>query len=201
MTTKNLGRIDNILNFWFDSKMELSETYLKERMTFWFGKNPTVDKDIKNKFELEDYKLSVEGKTHPWRETPKGCLAQILVFDQFPRNMFRGDKLMYSTDSEALKIAKHAISEGFDKKLSPIQRTFIYIPFQHSEKIEDQKRSLELINGLAKESPLFKHHLEYAQKHSDVIKRFGRFPHRNEILGRKSTPDEIEFLKTAGSRF
>lgn len=201
MIKKHLGRVDNILNFWFGDKIELSEVYIKERMSFWFKKDRAVDNEIKSRFELEDYKLSVQGKTTPWRETPRGCLAQILVFDQFPRNMFRGNKQMYATDCRALEIAKHAISERFDKKLSPIERMFLYMPFQHSENSADQKLSLDLINELAKESPLFAHNVEYAKKHASVINRFGRFPHRNEIFGRISTQEETEFLKTAGAVF
>ena|SRR3990167_6579542 len=201
MEAKKLGRIDNILRFWFGDRVEVSELYLKGRMQFWFGKNPVVDKEIKDRFELQDYKLSIEGKTTPWRETPRGCLAQILVFDQFPRNMFRGDVLMYATDANALEIAKYAIAQGYDKRLTPIERVFIYMPFQHSENIDDQQKGVKLFDELARESTLLTDDLKYAKLHYDVIKRFGRFPHRNQILGRKSTPEEVEFLEQPGSRF
>lgn len=201
MLAKTLGRIDNILHFWFGDRVEVTDVYLKGRMQFWFGKNPVVDKEIKDRFELQDYKLSVEGKTVPWRETPRGCLAQILVFDQFPRNMFRGDHLMYATDAQALETAKHAVAQGYDKSLSPVERMFLYMPFQHSENIEDQTIGVRLFEELARESTLLTDDLKYAKMHYDVIKRFGRFPHRNEILSRRSTPEEVEFLGQPGSRF
>lgn len=201
MNIKRLGRIENILQFWFGDRVEESESYVENRMGFWFSKSPSLDKEIKDRFELQDYKLSIEGKTTPWRETALGCLALVLVFDQFPRNMFRGNKLMFATDGRALEIAKYAIASGYDKKLVPIQRIFIYMPFQHSENLENQTLSLKLFKELLKESPSLGSDNRYAEKHFEIIKRFGRFPHRNEILGRKSTPEEIEFLKQPGSSF
>jgi uncharacterized protein (DUF924 family) len=201
MDTKPLGRISNILNFWFGNKQENSKEYLKQREKLWFGKDPTIDKEIKEKFELEDYKLSVEGITKPWKETPSGCLAQILVFDQFPRNIFRGNQLMYATDDRALELAKHAITQGYDKKLSSIEKIFIYMPFEHSENVKEQKEGLRLFKELEKEAPFLAENTKYAQRHLDVIEKFGRFPHRNEILGRPSTPEEKAFLNTPGSSF
>jgi uncharacterized protein (DUF924 family) len=123
-------------------------------------------------------------------------LAAILVLDQFPRNMFRDDPRAFATDQAALTLSKRAIGEGLDLRLPPEQRAFIYMPFQHSEALDDQARSIEIFTSLG--APL---NLDFARRHEAIIARFGRFPHRNAVLGRESTEDEIAFLKEPGSSF
>ena len=117
-------------------------------------------------------------------------MAAVIVLDQFPRNMFRGTAQAFATDAVALKISKDAIAAKLDTQLTPQQRAFLYMPFQHVEDRNDQARSVELFSALGAES------LSYARQHKEVIDRFGRFPHRNAALGRESTPEEIEFMKT-----
>ena len=131
-----------------------------------------------------------------WLSAPRGWLAAILVLDQFPRNLFRGDARAFATDEAALGLAKRAIAEGIDLKLTPAQRSFVYMPFQHSEEKADQARSIELFTALG--NPL---NLDFAIRHKDIIDRFGRFPHRNAILGRTTTDEEATFLKQPGSSF
>jgi uncharacterized protein (DUF924 family) len=118
-----------------------------------------------------------------------------VVLDQFPRNMFRGDARAFSTDAIALAAATHAIQRGFDRPLLIFERTFVYLPFEHAEDLAAQRRSLELFAARDPDN------LEWARRHYDIVERFGRFPHRNAVLGRKSTPEEIEFLKRPGSSF
>lgn len=126
-------------------------------------------------------------------ETPLGCLALVIVLDQSPRNMFRDDPRAFATDGNAL--AQAALARGDDKSLNALQRQFLFMPFQHSEALEDQRRSIELFASISPET------LDYAQRHLDIIERFGRFPHRNAVLGRKSTAEELAFLQEPSSSF
>jgi len=135
------------------------------------------------------------GGLAPWGATPLASLALIVVLDQFPRNMFRGDARAFSTDARALAVATRAVERGDDRLLQAAERTFAYLPFEHAEDLSAQRRSLELF---AAHDP---DNLEWAKRHHDIVERFGRFPHRNAVLGRKSTPEEIEFLKRPGSSF
>lgn len=127
-----------------------------------------------------------------WQEHPQSALALVIVLDQFSRNMFRDSPAMYETDKKALSVAKSAVERGFDTELPAFQRWFLYMPFMHSEDPEDQRRSVELFQKLGGEVET---NLKYAIGHRDTVERFGRFPHRNEILGRKSTSEEKEFLE------
>ncbi|NJP08338.1 MAG: DUF924 domain-containing protein [Leptolyngbyaceae cyanobacterium RU_5_1] len=190
-----MSRIDNILSFWFKDSTGATETNRK----VWFIKNPEFDRAIELHF-LEDYQQAADGKLDHWQETAEGCLALTLVLDQFPRNMFRGQPQSFATDAKALAIAQHAIHHGFDQTLPLIQRWFIYMPFMHSENLETQRHSVELFRQLA-DNPETQSCYPYAIKHLEVIERFRRFPHRNAILGRESTLEEIEFLKQPGSSF
>ncbi|MGB7444280.1 MAG: DUF924 family protein [Coleofasciculaceae cyanobacterium] len=185
-----------ILDFWFGKPNQ--PDYGKERKV-WFSKNPEFDQEVRSRF-LEDYQLSAIGQLGDWQKTPLGCLALILLLDQFPRNMFRGQPQAFATDPQALATAKHAVAQGFDQELLPVQRWFIYIPFEHSEKLADQQRCLELFSTL-KDEPSSASTINYAYRHFQVIERFGRFPHRNQILGRETTPEEAEFLQQPGSSF
>jgi uncharacterized protein (DUF924 family) len=177
--------IDDILHFWFE------ELDPKD----WWRKDDALDAKITSRFK-PTYDVLREGVPASWLESPEGMLAAILVLDQFPRNMFRDDPRAFDTDAEALALAKRAIAEGMDMQLEPRQRAFIYVPFQHVEDRADQARSVELFTALGQ-----KLNLDFAVRHKEIIDRFGRFPHRNAVLGRASTDEEAEFLKQPGSSF
>ena len=172
-----------ILEFWFHGDAERKE---------WFRKDDAFDAEIRAKF-LGLYEEAERGGLASWLESPADCLALIILMDQFPRNMFRGSARTFATDPRALAAARHAVDAGYDKRVGEIARTFFYLPFEHSENLADQERALQLFEGQA--------NLEWARKHWEIIRRFGRFPHRNAVLGRQSTPAEIEFLKEPGSSF
>ena len=186
----------DVLNFWFGNPEDAD--YGKPRK-FWFIKSLDTDKQIKSRFETT-YQAAARGELNDWRTSALSCLALIIVLDQFPRNLYRGKPQSFATDRMALEMANYALEQNYDRQLLPVQRWFIYLPLEHSENLADQKRSLQLFSSL-KDDPDSESTIDYAQKHLDIIKRFGRFPHRNEILGRESTPEEIEFLKQPGSRF
>ena len=191
-----MSKFQGILDFWFGKPDE--EEYGKPRKV-WFIKNPDFDKEVRSRF-LSDYQKAAAGELDDWKNSPLSCLALILLLDQFSRNMFRGQSQAFATDSQALAAAKHAVERGFDKELLPIQRWFIYMPFEHSENLNDQHQCVELFSKL-KDYPECVSGVDYAHRHLNVIKRFGRFPHRNKILNREITPEEMEFLKQPGSSF
>ena len=171
--------IDTILHFWFE---EISP---KEQ----FKKDDAFDARIKEQF-FDVYAHIMDGDTKEWRETPEGRLAEIIVLDQFSRNMFRDDAQSFKGDSLALTLAQEAVRVGADKKVGEEMRTFFYMPYMHSESKEAHKEALKIFEAHGN-----KLNLEYEIKHKDIIDRFGRYPHRNEVLGRESTEEEIEFLK------
>ena len=160
----------------------------------WFSKDDAFDQSCRDRF-LTTYEAAARGDLNEWELTPEGALAVILLLDQFPRNMFRGDRATYKTDPAALLAADRAIERGYDRQVDPQLRAFFYLPFMHSENLSDQQRSVRLNEELgAPESIKFAHH------HRDIVAKFGRFPHRNAILGRESTPDEIAFLEQSDFR-
>src|SRR6476646_8525969 len=174
-----MSRIEQILNFWFGSPE--SARYGQSRKV-WFSKDPDFDQDVTDRF-LPDYEAAVAGGYDGWRASPEGCLALILLFDQFPRHIFRGDRRAFATDTQALATAQEAIAQDFDQALLPVQRIFVYLPFEHSENLEHQRLSVELLRQL-NDVPAIADHFPYAIRHKEIIERFGRFPHRNQILGR-----------------
>jgi len=180
-----IADIANILHFWFED-LDPKD---------WWRKDDALDARIAARF-ADIYRELQGGVPGAWLETPEGFLAAILVLDQFPRNMFRDTRQAFATDAQALKLAKRAIAQGMDAGLPPEKRAFIYLPFQHSEDSADQARSVELFTELGQAL-----NLDFAVRHKAVIDRFGRFPHRNAILGRKSSDEEIAFLKQPGSSF
>ncbi|MDJ0618177.1 MAG: DUF924 family protein [Calothrix sp. MO_192.B10] len=188
--------IDTILNFWFGGKDEVG--YGKRRL-IWFAKDPEFDRKIQTYFQA-DYEEAKAGQLDHWKESADGCLALIILLDQFPRNMFRGTPQAFATDSQALSIAEYGITKGFDRELLMVQRWFIYLPFQHSEDLQRQYQSVELFRRLGNH-PDNQDAIDYAIRHLEIIQRFGRFPHRNDILGRATTPEEAEFLQHPGSSF
>jgi len=176
-------RAQGVLDFWFRGSESRKE---------WFQKDAAFDARIGTRFPAL-VALAVSGSLWHWRDSPRDCLALILLLDQFPRNMFRGTATAFSGDALALDAARHAIEAGHDRSMSEVERTFVYLPFEHSENLADQERALELFAGHPNH--------EWAVRHWEIIRRFGRFPHRNAVLGRQSTPAEIDFLKEAGSSF
>ena len=160
----------------------------------WFASNPEFDRLCQERF-LTVHEDAVSGRLEDWKNAPRSCLALILLFDQFPRNMFRDTARAFATDSKALALSRHAIASGFDRLLSPPMRLFLYLPFEHSENLDDQFESRRLMRALVAESPQLAEVQEYADQHFETIRRFGRFPGRNRALGRESTEEEIEFLK------
>jgi len=172
---------EDVLRFWFG----------QDRKT-WFVKDPAFDEEIRARF-LDLYEAGVAGKLADWESTPRGCLALVILFDQFPRNMFRDAARAFASDGRARGCARTILENGWDKGYTEDEKTFTYLPFEHSEAIEDQERSLRLFEG--------NENLEWARRHRDIIRRFGRFPHRNAALGRENTADEIAFLKQPGSGF
>ena len=187
---------EEILDFWFGREGEEGYGEFREA---WFAKDPEFDREIRNRFETV-YKEAASGELDSWKEEAQSCLALIIVLDQFPRNMFRGDARMYATDEKALEAARYAVEHAFDRELPLFQRGFVYMPFMHSENLEDQRLSVELFRGLAGE-PGTTDATPFAVRHMEIVERFGRFPHRNEILGRQTTPEEAEFLKEPDSSF
>lgn len=164
-----------------------------ERDTFreiWFrASTPEFDARIRDAF-LATHERAVAGNFDGSMDGVDGCFALLLLFDQFPRNMFRGTARAFATDAKARAVADHAIARGFDKQVSDVYRVFFYLPYEHSESLADQERGLELMRATGNQGTV-----DAALDHIEVIKRFGRFPHRNAALGRVSTPDEIEYLK------
>ena len=177
----------DILHFWF------GET----EPSLWFQVSPDFDALVRSRFAAT-YELARDGLCDSWKQDEEGCLALCLLLDQFPRNMFRGTAGAYATDEKALLVAKYAVSKGFDQLLPPLRRRFIYLPYQHSEKLNDQKKSVELFARMAKEDPLGQ---EHARKSLKTIETFGRFPQRNAALGRENSPDEQEHLARQGMGF
>ena len=192
----NQEQFQQILDFWFGKPD--SPNYGKPRRE-WFIKSEEFDREITVRF-LSYYPQAATGKLDSWQNQPLGCLALIILLDQFPRNMFRKQPQAFATDAQALKFAKYAVTQEFDQQLLPVQRWFIYLPFEHSENLADQHRAVELFSSL-KDDPDSASSIEYAHRHLQVIERFGRFPHRNTILGRPSTAEEQEFLQQPGSSF
>lgn len=191
-----MSRAKTILEFWFGHPDEPG--YGKPRQV-WFSKKTDFDREMHSRF-LTDYQQAAAGYLDNWLDTPESCLALILLLDQFPRNVFRDTAEAFATDSEALSAAQHAVTQGDDRKLLPVQCWFIYLPFEHSESLADQRQCVKLFQQLSHD-PDSVGAIEYAFRHMQIIERFGRFPHRNSILNRTSTPKEEEFLQLPGSSF
>jgi len=201
-----IKEIDRISNFWFGNLKE-NEIPSEEYRKRWWIKDHENDKRIKD--SLGDYlNLAIKGELDDWKTTPLGTLALILLFDQFTRNIYRDTADAFSQDQEAIEISISGIKKGFDLELHPVQRIFYYMPLMHSEDMSMQEKSIESFSNLAKQfttpeaiSKMVSGSSDYALKHYVIIKRFGRYPHRNQILGRGSTQEEIEFLSQPGSSF
>lgn len=158
----------------------------------WFKKDFAFDQAILERF-LATHEAAADGKLTAWERSAEGALALLILLDQFPRNMFRGDARTFATDPLARAVAAGALVRGFDGQFEPQMRSFFYLPFEHSEDLADQDRSVAFYRAMG-DADL----LKWAELHADIIRRFGRFPHRNQILGRSTTPEEQAFLDSGG---
>ena len=186
-----------IYDFWFGG-MGLDE--FGQSRKAWFVKDPVFDEEIRRRF-LATLESAERGELQHWRDDPKHSLSFIVLLDQFPRNMFRDTPRAFATDAMALDTARFAMERSYDQGFISVERIFFYLPFEHSESLADQARCVALVQALVDKDPSRADFLDYAKRHQEVISRFGRFPHRNRILGRVSTEAEIEFLKQPGSSF
>jgi uncharacterized protein (DUF924 family) len=177
-----------VLNFWF-----------KRDRKAWFEKNPAFDEEIRQRF-LPLYELGAAGKLAIWKKAPASCLALVVLLDQFTRNMFRGSPKAFAADPLARDAACTILDNAWDKAMAPDERMFAYLPFEHSESMADQERCLALMKEISV-YPQLNDLPKWAEAHLVIVRRFGRFPHRNAALGRVSTPEEVEFLKQPGSGF
>ena len=181
-----------VLDFWFGAPGSVH--YGKPRAE-WFKKSADFDALIRSRF-LPLYEQATVGQLTPWRDSPLTLLALIIVLDQFPRNLFRDSARAFASDAAALDAAQRMVALRWDLRLQAVERGFVYLPFEHAEDIAAQRTALVLFRELGNADLL-----QWAQKHHDVIARFGRFPHRNAALGRVSSPEELAFLQQPGSRF
>jgi len=161
----------------------------------WFVRDDTLDDDICARFSALHIRATT-GALAPWRGTPRGCLAEIILLDQFSRNLFRDDARAFAADSQAREVMDHALARRFDESMNVDERRFLYMPLQHSENAADQARSVDLYRTLEDDKTF-----EYTLRHQEIIARFGRFPHRNAVLGRESTAEEVAFLSEPNSSF
>ncbi|MBA2660798.1 MAG: DUF924 domain-containing protein [Bradymonadaceae bacterium] len=195
--------IDDVLKFWFGDLQK--DPFATEKMGLWFASNAQIDAEMRQRFGAE-VERAANGEYDPLRGTPRGHLALIVLLDQFPRNIFRRTPRAFAHDPRALNYALEMIDHGTDQELSLIERSFVYLPLEHAEDAALQQRSVELFEKLVSEAPperkaMFESMLDYAERHKVIIDRFGRFPHRNAILGRESSAEELEFLEQPGSSF
>jgi uncharacterized protein (DUF924 family) len=186
----------DVLEFWFGAPD--SPEFGRPRAP-WFVKSAEFDALIRDRF-LATHEAAATGALDAWSGRPLAALALAVVLDQFPRNMFRGTPRAFAADARALALVREAVGRGLDEVLLPVQRWFVYLPFEHAEDLAMQRESLRLFEPLATDAA-GAGTLTYAMRHYAVIARFGRFPHRNAILGRESTPEELAFLAQPGSSF
>jgi uncharacterized protein (DUF924 family) len=173
-----------LLDFWFSPRAQRG----------WFAATPALDREIRERF-LALWQAGAAGELGHWTASPALALALVIVLDQLPLNMFRGSAAAFSTEAAARQVARQAIDQGFDRTLSDQERQFIYLPFMHSEDLADQEHSVRLFESAAGLDQA----LHWARHHRDLIRRFGRFPHRNAALGRTSTMEELAYLETPGA--
>lgn len=170
----------DILTCWFTPPMS----------EHWFNSTPEIDANLRSRYSVL-WLQATQGDLEDWKQTAEGCLALCIVLDQFPLNMFRGEAKCFSTEAQAIAVSKYAIRMGFDQQLPLDQRAFLYMPLMHSENLADQDESVRLFEAAGLDGSA-----RFASHHRELIRRFRRFPHRNAILGRESTPAEIEYLNS-----
>ncbi len=191
--------IDQVLEFWF-GEFDAGGQVSDETKQRWFKKSEAFDAKIRDIFEATCEQAS-RGELNDWASRARGRLALIIVLDQFPRNIYRDSPQAFASDPQAVELALDGIACGHDLTLPPSMRIFLYMPLMHAEDLALQNRGVEVFEGLANEFPPAATNAEYARRHRDVIADWGRFPHRNHILGRETTAEEAAFLKTPGSSF
>ena len=171
---------ESIIEFWYSDKTKSQ----------WFNSSKKLDEEIKDNYE-HAWKAAIRGEYKQWNESAIGCLALAIILDQFPLNMFRGEVESFSTEVMAIKVSKHAIEKGFDQEIEKEKVAFLYMPLMHSENMEDQNLSVSLFEKMGLED-----NARFAKHHRGIVEKFGRFPHRNEILQRESTQSEIDYLNS-----
>lgn len=181
-----------VIAFWFGEPGSPQEGMPRQE---WFVQDPAFDRAIAERF-ADEMDAAADGRLDALMNSPLGCVALVILLDQFPRNVFRDSPAAFACDPKARTVARHALEEGFDHALAPVHRLFLYLPFEHSESMTDQDVSVALFEQLGNAD-----WLDYAVKHRDLIARFNRFPHRNAVLGRENTPEEETFLKDHGRGF
>lgn len=181
-----------VLAFWFGAAPDVAQV-------LWFGKDPALDAHIRQLF-LPTHEAALAGGLEHWLEDADRALALVVVLDQFPRNMFRDSSRAFAADARARACARIALERGYDQAVAPTRRGFFYLPFEHSEELADQRLSVKLFAAMT-DVPRPGDAYDYALRHYCIVARFGRFPHRNEVLGRVSTAEETAFLGQPGSRF
>jgi uncharacterized protein (DUF924 family) len=194
------ARIAALRTFWFG--VEGSPEFGRMR-DIWFEKDAGFDALCRDFHD--DYERAARGAYDAMGETPAGVVTLVVLLDQFPRNLFRGTARAFATDARARTVAARAVDAGFDQRMPPVERMFLYLPFEHSEALADQRRSVALFESLPVTpeftAPDRDHTVEFAQRHLAIVERFGRFPHRNAALERASTPEELAFLAGPNSSF
>lgn len=200
----SLTRISTVLDYWF-ADLNLTPSYFDERVRLWFQKSEETDLYIREHFE-KDVEAAVKGQLDNWQESPEGLLALIILLDQFSLNLYRGEAKAYLQSQMSIPLAEKMIDSGWIDTLTPAEKLFAYLPFEHSEDLATQERSVRLFKDLVEEAPLnlksqIDFFLDYAVRHQRVVEKFGRFPNRNSAFGRVSTPEEKEFLDSPAAPF
>ena len=197
MSEEDRARVSAVLELWFPEK-EFGAPQIDARMDLWFSESEELDARLRLEF-INDIKAASEQRLHHWGAEAQSRVALILLIDQFRRNIYRGTPKAFSHDKLALKLAVEGIVTKLDKQLSPVHRVFFYMPLQHAESLRVQKKSVQVFSSLAASvsetlKQTFETFAQFAELHHDIIARFGRFPHRNSILGRPNTPEEASYL-------
>jgi len=195
---------EDVLATWFGEGVASPER-VTERARLWFAGDPAFDALLRERFAGLPARAQ-RGELDAWKESARSALALVLVLDQLPRNLYRDTAECFAYDGQACAVAAAAMARGFDAELTPLEATFLYLPLEHAEDIGSQEQCVSLFGALLGRAPealhpQFEQFLAYAERHRDVIRRFGRFPHRNAALGRASTPEEIGYLDSGGERF
>lgn len=195
---------DSVLAFWFGPSAPLAERASRQ-FPLWFKGGPDVDAEIRERFG-EVHARAVSGALDDWAERPEGRVALIIVLDQFSRNLYRGTPEAFAHDGQALALSLEALAGAEDRQLDLLERVFLYMPLEHAESLAMQERCVACFEALLDDVPAgaqktFQGFLDYAREHRDIVKRFGRFPHRNAILGRTSTDAEVQYLNQGGQTF
>lgn len=195
-----MSSVDAVVTFWFGNTA--GEAPAPQTQTRWFKKSDAFDAEIRAQFG-DLHQALMDGAHADWLETPRGCVAQILVLDQFSRNLFRGDPRSFASDALALAATDRVLERGWLTELGEHEQCFVLMPLMHAENSERQAQSVREFEALAERASGdgFDSNVDYAYRHKKIIDRFGRYPHRNAVLGRESTPEEVEFLTQPGSSF